>query len=237
MSSSLVQVILNLADAGGNPLNRGMVAIAPSVVLTGSAPTPGEIPQAPVAAQLVGTAWPSVSLLPTDTPGVLPSGWGYTTTYITVPGNPPSWSFFLPAGPVSFTATHASPAVFTFTPTSALTSLANGTELLLAGGSLPGGFAPGSYFVVSSSGYTFSLAATAGSSPLASTSSGSGSASVSSVYLSSLSPVSSVTTMAAYMPLPSGSPVAGAVPVAQGTSTATAWSTAVLMDETGGLIS
>jgi hypothetical protein len=42
---------------------------------------------------------------------------------------------------------------------------------------------------------------------------------------------------AASLPLPSGTPAAGAVPVATGTGTATAWSTAVLMDETGGLIS
>jgi hypothetical protein len=44
-------------------------------------------------------------------------------------------------------------------------------------------------------------------------------------YLSALSPVSSVTTMQAYMPLPAGTPSAGQVPAASGSGEASAWTT------------
>lgn len=76
-----------------------------------------------------------------------------------------------------FTATDASPAVFT-APGSAL---ANGTPVALAatsGGTstvLPGGFSVATeYFVVGASGTSFSLAATSGGSAIASSSAGSG---------------------------------------------------------------
>jgi hypothetical protein len=42
-------------------------------------------------------------------------------------------------------------------------------------------------------------------------------------YLSSLTPVSSVVTMAAYMPLPSGTPISGQAPIATGAGEASAW--------------
>jgi len=56
-------------------------------------------------------------------------------------------------------------------------------------------------------------------------------------YYSSMIPVRAVAPMSAYLPLPSGMPAAGAVPVATGSGQETAWSTGVLMDETGGLLS
>jgi hypothetical protein len=46
-----------------------------------------------------------------------------------------------------------------------------------------------------------------------------------------------VTQYAQYMPAPTGNPVAGAVPVATGAGQASAWSTGVITDETGGLVS
>lgn len=70
----------------------------------------------------------------------------------------------------SFTATHASPCVFT----AAGSYYANGTYVTLSGGSLPGGFSAQGYYVVSASGATFELSATSGGSAINSSSTGSG---------------------------------------------------------------
>lgn len=71
----------------------------------------------------------------------------------------------------SFTATNASPCVFTV-PGSAP---ASGTPVALSGASLPAGFTAGTvYYVVSSSGSTFQLSATSGGSAINSTSTGTG---------------------------------------------------------------
>src|SRR5579859_7278747 len=74
-----------------------------------------------------------------------------------------------------YSATSASPCVFTLSATGFNQSLANRTQVQLSGGTPPGGFTNGTtYYVVNSSGLTFSLAATAGGAPIASTSTGSG---------------------------------------------------------------
>jgi hypothetical protein len=70
----------------------------------------------------------------------------------------------------SFTATHASPCVFTASGS----YYANGTYVTLSGGSLPGGFTAQGYYVVSASGGTFELSATSGGSAVNSTGTGSG---------------------------------------------------------------
>lgn len=70
----------------------------------------------------------------------------------------------------SFTATHASPAVFTASGS----YYSNGMSVTLSGGSLPGGFSATSYYVVNASGDTFELSATSGGSPINSSSTGSG---------------------------------------------------------------
>jgi Pectate lyase superfamily protein len=70
----------------------------------------------------------------------------------------------------SFTATHASPCVFT----AAGSYYSDGTLVTLSGGSLPGGFTATTYFVVNASGATFELSATSGGSAIDSTSTGSG---------------------------------------------------------------
>jgi hypothetical protein len=229
-----VTLTVNLQDGSGAPLNRGLASFVPSVFLTDPVDN-ADIPQAPLGAQFTG-AFPSVSLLATDNASVAPSGWAWNVSFIVVPGNPSSFSFFLPAGPVSFTATSASPAVFTFTPTSQFTAMPASTGVQLSG-SPPAGFTSGAtYYVVNAGGSTFQLAATVNGSPLASTSTGSGQVAVVSAYLSSLTPVSSVVTMAAYMPLPTGTAAAGAVPVSLGNGQII-WSSHVLMDETGGLVS
>ena len=70
----------------------------------------------------------------------------------------------------AFTATSASPAVFTATGS----AFAAG-QLVTLGGTLPGGFSTGtSYFVVNPSGATFQLALTAGGTAINSTSTGTG---------------------------------------------------------------
>lgn len=70
-----------------------------------------------------------------------------------------------------FTATSASPCVFTATGS----AYANGTQVMLTGTSLPAGFTAGtSYFVVAASGTSFELAATSGGSAVNSTSTGAG---------------------------------------------------------------
>ena len=70
----------------------------------------------------------------------------------------------------SFTATHASPCVFT----AAGSYYYNGANVTLSGASLPAGFSAQSYYVVNASGATFELSATSGGSPINSTSTGSG---------------------------------------------------------------
>lgn len=70
----------------------------------------------------------------------------------------------------SFTATNASPCVFTASGS----YFSNGTYVILSGGSLPAGFTAGGYYVVSASGASFELSATSGGSAINSTSTGSG---------------------------------------------------------------
>jgi len=77
---------------------------------------------------------------------------------------------FLPAPTYSYTATSASPCVFT----AAGSYYRNGTSLVLSG-SPPAGFTAGTtYFVVNASGSTFQLSATKGGAAINSTSTGSG---------------------------------------------------------------
>lgn len=233
MSYNVIQLILDVTDGTGTPIGLGAALLAPSAQLT-DATDNLFVTETPVYVQFPGAAFPSVKLIATDNAAVLPSGWAWTVSFQAMRGAPPAYDFFLPASPQTFTATDASPCVFTGSGSGYL----NNTGVQLSGGSLPDGFAAGTtYWVVNASGSAFELAATVNGTPLASTSTGSGSVTAVSSYLSSLTPVSSVTTMAAYMPLPSGTPSAGAVAVATGHGNASAWSTGVLTDETGGLLS
>jgi hypothetical protein len=77
-----------------------------------------------------------------------------------------------PGTAFSYTATSATPAVFTTTTASNLTA---GTTVTLSGGTAPGGFTNGTpYFVVAPTATTFELAATSGGTAINSTSTGSG---------------------------------------------------------------
>jgi hypothetical protein len=84
---------------------------------------------------------------------------------------PPAFQRVTTAAASTFTATNASPCVFTV-PGSAL---ANGVPVALSGASLPTGFSASTvYYVVSSSGSTFQLSATSGGGGINSSSTGSG---------------------------------------------------------------
>ena len=221
MALPSVNLVLDLY-AGRDPLSSGSASLKPSAVLT-DIQDQAVVTRQPVTASFGGESSPVVPLIPTDDPDLLPSGWTWGISFAAA-GAPAPYSFFVPAGPADFTATHATPCVFTFTPTTQLTELPNGTGVQLAGGSIPAGFeADTTYYVVSASGDTFSLAATSGGDPIASTGTGSGTLTVTQWNLSALTPVASTTMMTPYLPLPSGTPAEGDVPVATGDGNATAW--------------
>lgn len=76
----------------------------------------------------------------------------------------------------NYTATNASPCVFTNTSAGQTIAIPNGTQVQLNGGTPPGGFSNGTtYYVVATSGVNFSLAASLGGTPINSSSTGSGS--------------------------------------------------------------
>jgi hypothetical protein len=170
----------------------------------------------------------SVSLLATDNAAPTPSGWYWTVTISGIPGvGFETFSFFLPADPFSFTATDASPCVFTASGS----SYADGTPVVLTGAGLPAGFTAGTnYYVVSASGDTFELAATSGGSPIRSTSTGSGTVATATTDISTVAQLSPVPDVLSYLPVPSGTPGAGQVPVATGTGQASDWATLTAAD-------
>lgn len=216
-----IAIVLDLSDAAGNPITTGSAVFTPtSRILAG----PQELVQAPVTVALGSGPFPvSASLCPTDLPGAVPTGWAWQVAFQLVPGNPRSYTFLAPAGPVSFTAVSGSPGVITWTATSALSSLPNGTGVQLSGTSLPGGVASGvTYFVAGASGQALTLA-TSGGTPIAFTTGGSGSLTVASYNIASLTPVHAQPALTPLMPAPAGIPVAGQVPVATGTGQQAAW--------------
>jgi hypothetical protein len=163
------------------------------------------LPPAPLTGRVGGTpggqgTFTQPGLLQTDASGPVPAGWTWSANFTGLPGVADlNFSFLLPAGPWAFTATYSSPCVFaaTGTPSSAL---ANGTVVELSGGALPGGFAAATpYYVVGLSGGVFSLAATAGGSPIASTSAGSGQVTVTQVDVSTVAQVGPASPMAAFL--------------------------------------
>lgn len=216
-----VAIVLDLLDAGGTPITAGSAVFTPtSRVLTG----PHELPPAPVTVGLGSGPSPvSAAICPSDLPGAIPTGWAWQVAFNGVPGNLRPFTFLAPAGPVSFTAATGTPGVVTWTATSALTSLPNGTGVQLSGTSLPGGVAAGvTYYVTGAAGQALSLA-TSGGSPIAFTTGGSGTLTVASYNLAALTPVTALPALTPLMPTPAGIPVAGQVPVASGTGQFSAW--------------
>lgn len=220
MTLRYVTLILDAYDATGAYLTGGSASIAPNTVLAAPADTEW-VPQAPVTAVFsIFSATPQVKLLATDNADITPSGWAYTVTFAGVAGNPAAFSFFVPAGPLTFTATNASPCVFTVTGTPPV----NNAAVTLAGGSLPAGFnSATTYYVVNQAGATFQLAATLAGAPLGSTGSGSGTATVTSYHLSAVTPLSTPPAVVQYLPVPAGTAVAGYVPQATGSGENSTW--------------
>ena len=201
MSLQYVALTLDLYDGSGNFPVAGQASFVPSAVLTDAGVQVTD--QQPVTTSFRAGSLPSVSLLATDNSGPLPARWTWGVTFAGITGAPAAFSFFLPAAAASFTATNASPCVFTISGTAPL----NGTGVQLSGGSLPAGFTAGvTYYVVAStgSGGTFELAATQSGTAIGSTSTGSGTVTTVSQLLSNLIPVSSGTSFVAYMPLSGG---------------------------------
>jgi hypothetical protein len=217
-----VEIILNLVDGTGALVTEGSAVFTANSLVISPDDTEEIIP-APISIPLATGSPATVQLAPTDG-GQVPAGWAWQVAFPGVPGNLEPFSFALPAGPASFTATHASPAVFTWTPTAALTVLPNGTGVKLSGGSLPAGFTAGTlYYVVGASGRTFQLSATVDGSAIASTGTGSGTLTVSQMYLSAVDHVITPPASASYLPEPAGTPPAGWVPTATGVGQASAW--------------
>jgi hypothetical protein len=195
MTLQYVALTLDLYDGQGNPVITGSAAFTPSAPLTDAGVE--VIGQDPVPAVFHAGRLPQVSLLATDSSGPSPAGWTWGAAFSGQAAPPASFSFFLPANPMTFTATHATPCVFTGSGTAYL----SGTGVQLSGGSVPAGFTAGvTYYVVSASGSAFELAATAGGPALASTGTGSGSVTAVSQVMSNLVPVASGSSFYPYMP-------------------------------------
>jgi hypothetical protein len=176
-------------------------------------------PPNPQAVRIFGGTF-SVALLATDTTG---TSWTWEAIFSGIPGvSTYSFSFALPSNAEAFTATDASPCVFTASGT----AYSAGQQVTLAGTSLPGGFTAGTvYYVVSPSGDAFSLAATPGGTALASTSTGSGWV-VPVVDISTLATIPSIAPTNQYVPYPDGQPAVGDVPtVTQASPLVLDWAT------------
>jgi Pectate lyase superfamily protein len=198
MALNLVPLILDLYDGGGNLITSGTASLVPTSPLIDAADNV-YVAQSPVVVNFHVGASPLVQIIPTDNANVTPDGWAWQISFDNVPGDPPSYIFGIAGDGTqfSFTATSAAPAVFTASGS----ALANGTPVVLSGpaSSLPGNFWPNTvYYVVDTSGDTFSLATTASGAAVASTSSGSGEVAVAQ-YLSSVSVVTGVPVV---LPLP-----------------------------------
>lgn len=96
MALTYVNLTLDLYDGSGNPLKAGTATLVPSALLTDTVDHE-LITQAPISVTFVPTGLPIVRLTPTDDADIQPRGWVWTISFNGVPGNPPSFSFALPA--------------------------------------------------------------------------------------------------------------------------------------------
>jgi hypothetical protein len=190
-----------ITDGEGNPLS-GVVQFVPSVPLADPADLQ-VVRQAQINVTVGANGTFSAALYATDNANLEPPGWAWTVTEF-LAGVPQSrytsWSFYLPSAATTFTATNASPCVFT---AASGTAYANGTGVTLSGASLPAGFTAGTvYFTVNASGATFQLAAAPGGSALGSASAGSGPVQIAQTDISAAELVSTGTYSPAYPFLP-----------------------------------
>lgn len=188
-----VTILLDAVIASGPVVGQGSAFFSPNALLTDTTDHL-TIPQTPVAVSLVPPSGAAASYLPftslysTDSSNFTPfpaGSWQYRCTF-QFPGAPVPFLFSLVAGStgLAFTATNASPCVFT----AAGSAYTAGQAVSLFGTGLPAGFNQATpYYVVSPSGTSFSLAATPGGAAIASTSTGSGTV-ILCQYLSALAP-------------------------------------------------
>jgi hypothetical protein len=197
-----ITVICDLHNGDGSyNSSGGYLYFTPNEVLTDSS-SHALLSAVPIGAHFTGGSDPSVSLAATDNTNILPSGWTWVaTSSANLQGAPSSFSFYLPAGPASFTAPMSTPAQFAWTPTTELTTLPNGTGIQLTGGSLPGGFSVATtYYVVQAWGTAFGLSTIQGGPAIIATSSGSGTLTVVSMHMSALAKLAPPSPSLAYLP-------------------------------------
>jgi hypothetical protein len=131
-----VTLILDLADGTGAPLAGGAASLSPSAQLTDAADEL-LISQVPIQVPFLGGGFPQVKLFATDNGALDPSGWAWTVSFSGVPGNPASFSFFLP---YSGGATQYLSSLAPVAPVTAMASTTAG-RLLTDRGAIQGGTA------------------------------------------------------------------------------------------------
>jgi hypothetical protein len=159
-------------DGQGSPLT-GVLQFTPSVALA-AGPDRRSLPQAQVNVTVPASGRFTAALYATDNADITPAGWWWNVQeQLAGITRPAPWSFYLPAQATAFTATDASPCVFT-----AAGTWPDGTGVQLAG-SPPAGFTTATtYYVTAAGSGTFGLAATIGGSAAGSASAGSGTVTV-----------------------------------------------------------
>jgi len=95
MSLNYVNLIMDLYDGTGAPLNSGYARMYPDVPLTISADDQ-YVPKVPINAPFQAVRSPTVTILATDNVDISPNGWAWNVDFVGVPGNPSSATFFLP---------------------------------------------------------------------------------------------------------------------------------------------
>lgn len=183
MTIYTVPVIMDLYDGTQVPISQGYAAAYPTAELTDAADKL-LVTQTPVTVNFYPSGLPYFNLIATDSTGITPTGWKWQFQFggQSLPSME-QHTVVAGASNLPFTATSASPAVFT----AAGSAYAAGQPVALYGTGLPAGFTAGViYYVVSPAGTSFQLAATAGGPAIASTSAGAGTV-VAAQYYSSLS--------------------------------------------------
>jgi hypothetical protein len=94
MALNYVQLTVDLYDGSGAPIAAGSATFTPNTQLTDAGVE--TVLQAPLTVPFLAGSSPVIMLLGTDSTGPLPGGWQWTVTFNGVPGNPASFSFFLP---------------------------------------------------------------------------------------------------------------------------------------------
>jgi hypothetical protein len=157
----------------------------------------------------------SVSLTPTDATGG-PSSWTLAFQYGGYPGRRSSLTTPVPAGPMNFAVTAGALTNLAWTQdytwiTAFPVGLPVGTQITVAGGSLPSGLAAGTYYVLTTGLNGFTVSATPGGSVVTCAGPGSGNFTVAAYNYTGLLAASQArsTTSPVSLPNPAGTPTQG----------------------------